>query len=72
MIRMEAIVNNAHKVIEEFSQNKDYTNEVLFITRLRALGFDIVQIAKVIKAMESVCPTCYNAHSGCKCWNDIE
>lgn len=55
------------EVIKEFNGSGE---DRLFVEKLRAAGLNNVQIAAVIKALETTCQECWDNENGCHCWND--
>lgn len=61
-------INEAQTIIKDFNDGID--RDKLLINKLRRIPLDSIEIAMVIEAMESTCRHCWNAESGCQCWND--
>jgi hypothetical protein len=61
---------NANERVKEFCQGVSYTNENLFVRKLRAGGLSDEQIVVVIEAMGSTCNGCWDDERGCQCRND--
>ena len=61
----------AEDVIREF--NSDYghvDSDTMFVKRMRALEMSERQIAGVIVILQTICTSCMDQPSGCKCGND--
>ena len=61
---------NADERIAKFCQEKSYTDENLFVHKLRINGLSDEQIAIVLDAIQSTCNVCWNSGTNCRCWND--
>ncbi len=61
---------NANEKVKEFCQRKSFTDENLFVRKLRLGGLYDEQIVVVIDALDSTCKECFDSERGCQCWND--
>jgi hypothetical protein len=55
--------------VKDFVDNWGDSPNILFIQRLREI-FSDDQIALFLKNLDRVCRYCYDADSGCQCWNE--
>ena len=46
------------------------SRDTLLIQKFKKDGFNEIEIAKIVNAIESTCKHCYDGESGCQCWND--
>ena len=63
------------KRLSDFDANKwpdEFGGPVLFVRKLRSSDPPMTdnQIAVVLEALETTCHSCWNADTGCQCWND--
>lgn len=59
------------EIIAHFNRERGYfTEELLFIRKLRSLALNDEQIAAVCVVMDTTCMECLDRPAGCQCWND--
>ena len=64
-------MNDDQRTIHGFNYNYGFDHkDVMFIEFLREDGLDDRQIAIVVRALYSICKTCFNATNGCYCGRD--
>ena len=60
----------AKRIIDNFNGNLGPGSNLLFVRKLFNEGFNDVQIATIISAMNETCHHCWNDSIHCQCWND--
>ncbi len=45
-------------------------HDLLLVQEMREKGLSNEDIIKCLEVIEDICPHCYDAGSGCQCWND--
>jgi DNA-binding transcriptional MerR regulator len=59
------------KLIRDFNQTYNYSDEdCLLVKELKALGFNIAQIAAILQLIDNTCKHCWNSNSDCNCTRD--
>lgn len=65
---MDTSEKEALEVIKEWNESKD--RDILLVTKLREVCINNIELAMILKIIESTCHYCWDGDRNCQCWND--
>ena len=62
-------MTDQEKIIE-WNKDNAYRDGSVFVDKLGQKGLTLSQIVSVLETIDDVCNHCWDAPTGCQCWND--